>query len=181
LGILSRPSIRQALYLAAVLLIVAGVALATLSLTARTQVAGGQYVKYAGSVPGLASQGVAITTIPATAPAQASTTPTLLSLLVMGGAAHASTYCANTCTAGDFAQEVQYLITAQAAAEGFELSINAQAGSTTVSTTVYFEVPATATGKTTTNLGVYVDLTTSSPLTSFTATIQQCSSATSCP
>jgi hypothetical protein len=180
-GILSRPFIRQALYVAAVLLIVAGVSLATVAITGRTQSAGGQYVKYTGTVPGLASQGVAITTIPATAPGQASTTPTALTLLVMGGSAHSSTYCANTCTAADFAQEVQYLVTAQTAAEGFELTVDAQAGSTTVSATVYFEVPATTGSKTTTNLGVYVDLTASSPITSFTATIQQCSSATSCP
>ncbi|MFZ3357070.1 MAG: hypothetical protein WA549_10030 [Thermoplasmata archaeon] len=160
----------------------AGVAYATVSLPSHTQSAAGQYVKYNGSVPGVAGQGVLITIIPTPAPAEASSLP-ILNLLTMGPSTptSASTYCGNTCTAGDFAQEVEYLVTAQLLAEAFELSINAQSGSTTVSVTLYFQVPATATGMTTTYLGVYTDLTTTSSTTSFTATIQLCSSSTTCP
>jgi hypothetical protein len=177
----SRTAVRQSIYIGAALLIIAGATFATISYTHRTQSAGGQYVKYSGSVPGLTGEGVILTTIPATAPAAASTTPTLLTVLVLGTAGTTSTYCANACTSGDFSQEVEYGVTAQVAAEGFELTILAASGATSVSTTVYFEVPLSSTGHTTTNLLIYVDLTSSSPSTTFTATIQKCSSSTSCP
>jgi hypothetical protein len=179
-GLRSRPVAKHLMYVVVALLIIAGVAYATVSLSGQGQSAGGQYVRYTGSVPGVAALGLAITMIPLSAPAQASTDPTSLTLLVLGGSLQTSAYCANPCTGSDFSQEVEYLITAQVASEGFLLSIGAQAGSNSVATTVYFEIPATSPGFTTTNLEVFVDLSTSSPVTSFTATIQQCPSDSSC-
>ncbi len=180
-GLWSRRVVRRTIFAVASVLIFTGLALASVTFSISSQTAGGEYAKSTGSVPGVIVQGVGVTTIPASAPAMASTSPTALTLLGLGGASHGSSYCANFCTMSDFAQATEYLITAQSTAEGFELSIGAGAGSVTVSTIVYFEVPATSPGNTTTDLVIYVDLTASSPNTSFTANLQQCSSSTSCP
>ncbi len=165
----------------AILVGATGYAIAKVSLLNDVQTAQGEYVGQSGSVPGVADHGVLFSTVPTPAPGAASTTATALTVLVMGGAAHVSRYCVNTCTAGDYADEFEYGITAQAAAEGFEVTIAARSGANTVSVTVYFSVPATAAGKTTTTLELFADLTTAGTNTSGTSALTQCSTSTHCP
>jgi hypothetical protein len=166
---------------AAMLLAVVGFAAANVALLNNTQTAQGNYLKNSGSVPGIADRAIQYVNVPNPAPAVASTNRLALTVLTMGGGGHVSRYCAAACTAGHFSEEFQFTITAQVAAEGFMMNLSAIAGAHSLSTTLYFHIPATAPGATTTTLDIWVDLTAVSTNASATAALQQCSTATTCP
>lgn len=162
--------------------VLVGWAFAAIALNNGAQTAQGQSVQHSGAVPGVVVAGTLYPNIPAAVPAVASTTRTALTALTMGAtAAHVDRYCAVACTAGQFSEELEYTITAQAAAEGMQITVVAQSGAHTVSVTNYFHIPATAAGAVEATLALYVDVVASAPLLSVTASIQQCSTATTCP
>ena len=159
-----------------------GLAFAGVGLFNNLQTAQGQFVKSSGGVPGVSDVALLYTSIPRPAPSNASANAAALTALAMGpGAGQVDQYCAGPCTTGNFSEEFEFLITAPTAAEGFQMTISAAAGSHSVNVTIYFQVPATATGATTATLEVFSDLTAVSTYLSGTTALQLCSSATSCP
>ena len=166
-----------------VVAVLGGWALAAVVLAPSTQTSQGQYVKYSGTVPGVVVLGTLYPNLPNPAPGVASTTRTALTTLTMGptAARHVDRFCAVACIAGQFSEELEYTVTAQAAAEGMQLTVVAESGAHAVAVTNYFHIPATAGGAVAATLDLYVDLVATSASLSITAAVQQCSSATSCP
>jgi hypothetical protein len=167
---------RKGIYFATlvvVLAIVAGYAAANIVLTNNTQNASGNYVNGSSGVTGLT---YTITILGATSnPAPAASTGTGAVPQAVVTAANA--FCGNTCTAGDFSQQITYTFTSSMAGSVF---ITVQVSSATLggSATLYLKQAASAVGGT---IVIYWDMgTASTTLTAVTTTAQQCSSAT-CP
>jgi hypothetical protein len=177
-----RPSLWIALGL--VLLVwVGGWALASVTLTPASQTASGQYASYAGSVTGVTDVATYYTTVPSPAPTQASTTHTVLTSLTMGSsfASQVDNYCANACTASVFAEEMQFDVSAPSgSAAGMSIAVTAGAGSSSVTTTVYFQIPKSTGGATSATLNLYVDLGASASSVSVKVTLAQCANGNTC-
>lgn len=167
---------RKGIYFATlmvVLAIVAGYAAASIVLTNSSQNASGNYVNGVSGVTGLT---YTITILGAT-PNPAPTASTGSDVAPQAVASGANAFCANTCTAGDFTQEIEYTFTSGMAGSIF---ISVQVSSATLggTTTLYLKQAASAVGGT---ILIYWDMgTASTTLTAVTTTAQQCSSST-CP
>jgi hypothetical protein len=180
--LIRRPSLWAAFGLVLIVWI-GGWALASVTLSPASQTASGQYVSYSGSVTGVADVATFYTTVPSPAPSVASTVHTALTVLAMGSSFSAQTdnYCVNTCTASDFAEEMQFHVTAQSGGtEGMSVAVTAGSGSTSVTTTVYFQIPKSVGGATSATLNLYVDLAASSSSLSAKVTLTQCANGNTC-
>lgn len=158
---------------AAIIAMIAGFAIASISLTSTTQNASGNYVNASGGVTGVTYTSTVLGATSNPAPSASTGTGGAPQAVVSG----ANAFCANTCTAGDFAEVVTYTFTTSMAGS-IQISIQVSASAGGGSTTIFLKQAATAVGGTivlTWDLG-----NSSSTLTSVTLGLQQCSGAT-CP
>jgi hypothetical protein len=158
---------------ASILALVAGFAMASISLTSSTQNASGNYVQSSGAVTGVTYTSTVLGATSNPAPAASTGTAGAPQAVVSG----ANVFCANTCTAGDFAQIVTYTFT-NSMAGAIQITIQLTASVGGGSATLYFAQAATAVGGTivlTWDAGA-----ATSSLTAVTLGLQQCSGAT-CP
>ncbi|MFZ1023197.1 MAG: hypothetical protein WAN87_03590 [Thermoplasmata archaeon] len=165
---------RKGIYFATlvvILAVVAGYAAASFALSTSTQRASGNYVNGASSVTGLT---YTITTLNATAsPAPTASTGTgpAPQALVAG----VNAFCGNTCTAGDFSQQIEYTFTAGMTGAIF-ITLYVSATSLGGSTTVFLIQASSPVAGT---IVIYWDLgTVGNTLNSVTTTAQSCGGAT---
>jgi hypothetical protein len=167
---------RKGIYFATlvvVLAIVAGYAAANIVLTNNTQNASGNYINGSSGVTGLTYTITILGVTPTSGILAYSGTGAVPQALVAG----ANAFCGNTCTAGDFTQEIEYTFTAGMSGSIF-LTVQVTAASLGGSQTLYLKQAATAVAGT---IVIYWDMgTATTTLTAVTTTAQQCSSAT-CP
>ena len=158
----------------AMLGLVGGYALATISITSSTQNGQANYISAGGAITGLTYTMTELSMTANPAPSASSGSPTAPQALVTG----ANAFCANTCTAGDVAEITTYTFTTSfAGAAQIKMQVTASAGGG--STTFYLAQASTAVGGTivlTWDMG-----TSTATITAVTLTAQQCSSSTSCP
>jgi hypothetical protein len=167
---------RKGIYFATlvvVLAIVAGYAAANIVLTNNTQNASGNYVNGSSGVTGLTYTITILGSTSTPAPSASTGTGAVPQAVVTG----ANAFCANTCTAGDFAQQITYTFTTSMAGSVF-ITIQVSAATLGGTATLYLKQAASAVSGT---IVIYWDMgTASTTLTAVTTTAQQCSSAT-CP
>jgi hypothetical protein len=158
----------------AMLGLVGGYALATISITASTQTGEANYISAGGAITGLSYTSTVLSMTSNPAPAASTGTSSAPQLLLIG----ANAFCANTCTAGDVAEIVTYTFTTSfAGAAQIKMQVTASSGGG--STTFYLAQAVVAVSGTivlTWDMG-----TSTSTITAVTLTAQQCSSSTSCP
>jgi hypothetical protein len=158
---------------AAILALVAGYALATITLNSATQNAGGTYVNASGQVTGLTYTITQLEAVANPAPAASSGSALTPQAVVAG----ANAFCATTCTAGDLAEVVTYSFTTSLSGS-IMVSIQLTATSGGGSTILYLQQAATPVAGT---IAITWDAGTGgNTITSVTVTDQQCSGAT-CP
>ncbi len=160
---------------AAVIAMVAGFALAAITLNNATQTGGGTYVNASGQVTGLTYTSTLLTATSNPAPATSTGTGAAPQALVSG----ANAVCANTCTAGDLAEVTTYTFAASATTSiMITMTVTASAGGG--STVLYLKAPSAVA-----TLVITWDLGTASggaTITSVTLTDQGCTGAGgSCP
>jgi hypothetical protein len=158
---------------AMVVALVAGFALATIALTNSSQNASGNYVSSAGAVTGVTYTSTVLGATSNPAPSASTGTGGAPQVVVTG----ANAFCANTCTAGNFAELTTYTFTTSMTGS-ILITYYVTASSGGGSTTIYLKQAGTAVAGTivlTWDIG-----TTTSTLTSVTLSVQQCSGAT-CP
>ena len=158
----------------AMLGLVGGYALATISVTASTQNGIANYVSAGGSITGFTYSSTQLKTVATPAPSASTGTATApQSLLVVLDA-----YCANTCTSGDIAEIVTYAFTTSFSG-AVQITIQVTASSGGGSATLYL---AQATVAVAGSITITWDLGTSTAtITAVSVTAQQCSSSTTCP
>lgn len=153
-----------------ILALVSGFALASIGLTYTTQNAQGNYVNSSGAVTGLTYTSTVLSSTSNPAPASSTGTAGTPQALTTG----VNAFCANACTAEDFAEIVTYTFTASMAGSILiTIQIIATAGSG--ATTIYLAQASTATAGTivlTWDLG-----TATNTLTGVTLSDQQCTGA----
>jgi hypothetical protein len=158
---------------AAALALVGGFAIASISLTNSSQNAQGNLVNASGAVTGITYTSTVLGATSNPAPAASTGTGGAPQVVVSG----ANDFCANTCTASDFAQVVTYTFTTSMTGSiQIQIQVSASAGGGTA--TLYLKQAGTAVGGT---VVITWDMGTSTAtLTSVTLALQQCSGAT-CP
>lgn len=158
---------------ATILAMIGGFTIASIGLTNSSQNAQGNYVSSSGAVTGLTYTSTVLGATSNPAPAAPTGSAGAPQAVVTGSNA----FCANTCTAGDFAQVVTYTFTTSMTGS-IQFTVSATASSGGGSTTIYLKQAGTAVSGTivfTWDLG-----TSTSTLTAITLGAQQCSGAT-CP
>ncbi len=155
-----------------VLAIIAGYAAASVVLSSGNQHASGNNVNVVGAVTGLtyASTILGVTTDPA--PAASTGLSSATQAVADGGNA----FCGNTCTAGDFSEEINYTFTTSMAGSVL-ITVNVAALTGGGMTTLYLKQTSGDSGW----IVIYWDLGISNTLDAVTTTAQQCNGATSCP
>ncbi|MCI4334792.1 MAG: hypothetical protein L3K04_04100 [Thermoplasmata archaeon] len=154
--------------------LVGGFALATLTTTSNQLYAQGDYTSAAGAVVGFGYTSAQLTSTANPAPATPTGTSSAPQVLASG----TNAFCANTCTAGDFALVATFTFTTSFSG-AVQITITTSASSAGGSDVIYLAQASTAVSGT---VVVTWDLGTSAlTLTSITLTDQQCSSSTSCP
>ncbi|MCI4319843.1 MAG: hypothetical protein L3K23_06915 [Thermoplasmata archaeon] len=158
---------------ASILALIAGFAMASISLTTTTQNATGNYVNASGAVTGVTYTSTVLGATSSPAPAASTGTGAAPQAVAAG----ANAFCANTCTAGDFAQVVTYTFTTSMAGS---IQINIQVTATVGGgvATLYLKQAGAAVAGT---IVITWDVgSATSSLTAVTLGLQQCSGAT-CP
>ncbi|HEV2317477.1 MAG TPA: hypothetical protein VGV89_07890 [Thermoplasmata archaeon] len=133
----------------------------------------GNFVSASGAVTGLTYTSTVLGVTGSPAPSSSSGTAGAPQAVAAG----ANDFCANTCTAGDFAQVVTYTFTTSMSGS-IQITIQVTATTGGGAATIYLKQAAAAVGGTivlTWDLG-----TATNSITSVTLTAQQCSGAT-CP
>jgi hypothetical protein len=158
---------------ATIVALVAGFAIAAISLTNSAQNGAGNYVNASGAVTGVTYTSTVLGATSSPAPAASSGTAGAPQAVVTS----TNAFCANTCTAGDFAQIVTYTFTT-AMTGSIQITIQLTASVGGGSATLYLKQAATAVAGT---IVITWDVgTATSSLTAVTLGLQQCSGAT-CP
>ncbi|MCI4349937.1 MAG: hypothetical protein L3K15_00245 [Thermoplasmata archaeon] len=153
--------------------LIAGFAMASISLTTTTQNASGNYVNASGAVTGVTYTSTVLGATSNPAPAASTGSAGAPQVVVAG----ANAFCANTCTVGDFAQIVTYTFTTSMTGS-IQISIQVTASAGGGAATLYLKQAGTAVAGTivlTWDVG-----SSSATLTAVTLGLQQCSGAT-CP
>ena len=174
---MTRRISEKAVYVATILAmlgLVGGYALATISVTASTQNGIANYVSAGGSITGFTYSSTQLKAVGTPAPSASTGTATAPQSLI----AVLDAYCANTCTTGDLAEIVTYSFTTSFSG-AVQIALQVTASSGGGSATIYL---AQATIAVTGSITITWDLgATTSTITSVSATAQQCSSSTTCP
>jgi hypothetical protein len=158
---------------ATILALIGGFTIGSIGLTNSTQNASGNFVSSSGAVTGVTYTSTVLGATSNPAPSASTGSAGAPQVVVTG----ANNFCANTCTAGDFAQIVTYTFTTSMTGS-IQISIQVTASSGGGSATIYLKQAGTAVGGTvvlTWDVG-----TSTSTLTAVTLGVQQCSGAT-CP
>ncbi len=157
-----------------VVALIAGFAIATISLTSSSQSASGNYVSSLGAVTGLTYTSTVLGATSNPAPSASTGSAGAPEAVVTG----TNAFCASaSCTAGDFAQLITYTFTTSMTGS-IQITIFVTASAGGGSATIYLKQAVIAVGGTmvlTWDLG-----SATSTLTAVTLSDQQCSSAT-CP
>jgi hypothetical protein len=172
---------RKGVYLATLVVavaILAGYVAAGVVLTTSTQNASGHYVNGSSTVTGLTFQATVLGTVSNPVPLGSSGTQTSPQVLQAGE----NDICANTCTLGDFSEQITYSFNGTAPALAGSVMINLQVTTSTAAggnVTLFLMQHSPAVGGI---IVIYWDLGTSATnLLSVTTTAQQCSGSSACP
>ena len=168
----------RAIYLATIVAIfglVGGFALASIALSTTSQNAEGNYVNSAGSVTGLTYSSTVLSATASPAPGASTGSATTPQTVAAG----TNAFCANTCTANDYAEIITYAFTTSMTGS-VEITVHVSTSASTGTATIYLAQATTATSGT---IVITWDLGSASlTLNSVTLTAQQCTGAAgACP